>query len=33
MGFLRGLSKHVVINIVVTVLVICLGHFIFYYFG
>ncbi len=33
MGFMKKLSKHVLLNIVVTVLLICIGHFVFYYFA
>lgn len=33
MGLLKKLSKHVLLNILVTVLIIATGHFIFYYFG
>jgi hypothetical protein len=33
MGFIKKLSRVVVLNIILSVLVICTGHFIFYYFG
>jgi hypothetical protein len=33
MGFTKKLSRAVVLNIILSVLVICTGHFIFYFFG
>lgn len=33
MQIVKKLSKHIVLNIVISLAVVCIGHAIFYYFG
>lgn len=33
MSLIKSLSKHIVLNITVTTLVMATGHFVFYFFG